>query len=507
VGGGIGRRIVANAGAVEIVDAAAPADPPDPDNPNGRLRTTGNVEVGALGRPEIDLDPNHYGNGPEIRMGQAVWANDAPHGPTAFIKARSTGAPLFRNYNLRLQTESADGGGSVGWVVVRGGDGLISGLGVHGGPVYLQGGSGLDPAGGDGGDIFILPGGSVGGAPGFIVLANPTGGTGAALTATGPFVGGVTGTIRFATDMGGISVDILAGDNLVTVLAKINATLQVIATQLAGVITLTTASLGPTAEVFFLNDTVGNALDTALGVFAGQVAAPGAWPLTVNVQVTAPNEISFGVGGAAGPLIYNADTGKLTLPGVLDPTATVYSFAPPPTVTPLQGGLFVSDGSGGLSVGALYYRTPGGAANINLSGGATGTITIQQGGLPINPTTNIINFLGAGVTAVATGPTSVDVTIPGGAGAGAKVWQEVWPDVSFIFGAGVSVVPLAKVPDMTATIIGLFVLFCNGNADMDNVTPAVPATAKQYRINLGNLEIGTNIIGTANVYRLVYPTT
>jgi hypothetical protein len=60
---------------------------------------------------------------------------------------------------------------------------------------------------------------------------------------------------------------------------------------------------------------------------------------------------------------------------------------------------------------------------------------------------------------------------------------------------------------MTATIIGLFVLFCNGNADMDNVTPAVPATAKQYRINLGNLEIGTNIIGTANVYRLVYPTT
>lgn len=430
VGGGLGRTIVADSGAVQIVDAGAPVDPPSPSNPNGRLQVTGGVEVGSIGYPEILLDPNPYGNGPMALMGTRVWADNAPHGSTAFIMAASTGDPQYRNYNLRLQTQSAIGGGQVGWLIARGGDGLPIGVtGVHGGPVVLQGGSGLHALGGDGGSVYILPGGSAAGTPGLIVLADPAAGVGATLTAAGAFVGGVTGTIRFATDMGGIAVDIDAADNLAAVLGKLTATGQITAIDSGGgVIQLTTVSLGPTAEVYYLNDTVGNLLDTALGAFDGQAPVSGTWPNSANIQVTAPNEITFGVGGATGPMIYNADTGKLTVPGVLDPTALILTDVGPFTWTSAKGTLWTSDGTGGTTLGDLYYIHEFGAsasAPINLAGQAAiaGTILAEEEGTPLGRF-DTVDFVGPGVTASSMGGGKLQVLVTGGGGGTIEVRDE-----------------------------------------------------------------------------------
>jgi len=503
--GGSGRRIIADSGAVEIVDAVSPSDPPDPANPNGRLRVNAGVEIGAITKPEIDVDPNPYGNGPMVRMGQTVWADNAPHGSTAYVVGQSTGNPLYRNYNLRLLTESTDGGGQVGWVVVRGGDGYSTGAVVDGSTVVVQAGSAFHAGGGDGGNLYLAPGSSIAGTEGAVVMVDPAAGSGATLTAAGAFIGGVTGTIRFATDMGGISVGIDAADNLAAVLAKFNATNQVTAVDSGGgIIQLTATSEGPGSEIFYLNETTVG-LDVALGTFDGQVQVDGSWTSFVTFDVTAPNEITIGIGGATGPMIYNADTGKLTIPGLIDPTGMVFNEAAGPLTGAGKGAIFVSDGSGGLIANDLYYRDSSGVYS-NLSGGVvSASIAIQDEGIAVDPNTTTINFVGAGVTASSAGPGLVDVTIPGGGAGSVKVEQEVLASGSFVWGGSVSSITLSQTPDTTATLSGLYLLFRNGVADMTNVTPAVPVTGTQYRINGTALEIGADVTASGNTYRFMYP--
>jgi hypothetical protein len=112
--------------------------------------------------------------------------------------------------------------------------------------------------------------------------------------------------------------------------------------EVAGVITVSSRTTGPAARVYFLSATAG--LDAALGTFDGQAMSVGTYPDAITMQVTAPNEITFGAGGMAGPLVYNADTGKLTVPGIIDPTGLVFYEVTPGTVTTGEGlgGLYVS---------------------------------------------------------------------------------------------------------------------------------------------------------------------
>lgn len=381
VGAGAGRKIIADNGPVEILDAVAPADPPDPSSGLGGLRATGKVEVGAIGFPEIDLDPNPYGNGPMLVGGNRVWADNAPHGSTFFLMARATGNPFYRNYNLRLQTESTDGGGATGWTILRSGDALPANPAVDASSVFVMAGSAYSGLGGDGGHLYVAPGTSVAGTVGSVFIVRPQDGTAATLTAAGAFVGGVTGTVRFATDMGAIEVDIDAADNLAAVIAKFDATNMVTATDAGGgVIRLTTLALGPTAEIFYLNDSTGGTTDIALGVFDGQSQVDGTWPSYMQVDISAANEITFGATGATGPLIYNADTGKLTVPGLIDPTGIIFEQAGLPGYGATEGALFVSDGSGGLVADDLYYiSTAGSAAGtpVSLSAAAAASLPLK----------------------------------------------------------------------------------------------------------------------------------
>lgn len=455
---GAGRTIIADQGAVRITDAAVPSDPIPPGNTNGNLEVVGSIHIGAINNPEGTFDPNPFGNGPLILLGRVIQAGDAPFGSTATIFADSTGAPSFNNYNLRIGTKTAVGAGAgiVGHVIVRGGDSLLNP--TTGSTVFIQAGRGVDGAGGDGGSVFIAPGDSVAGTGGSTFFIRPEDGTPATLTAAGAFVGGVTGLIRFATDQGAIEISIDAADNLAATLVKLNAPGFVLATDSGGgVIRLTTVSNGPTAEVFFLN--AGAGLDVALGVWAGQVMVAGTWPSFMEVVVTAANEIAFGPAGAAGPLIYNATTGKLTVPGIIDPTGIVFDNNPPLSSAATKGAIWVGDGTGGTVLGDFYYRYEAGAI-VNISA-ATGVVT--------------------GVT------------------------QDEFLSAAFAFGGGVSSVATSVAYDTAAALVGMVLCFENGVADMTNVGPAGPVTAKEYRINGANLEIGADITLAGNVYRLVYP--
>jgi hypothetical protein len=366
---GSGRTIIADAGAVQIVDSALPSPIPPAGSTDGRLQVVGAVEIGAIDEPEISLEPNPFGTGAVVRMG---WTVVPANSPTAVgspaILGRSTGTPLYRNFSLRVGTESTNGGGAVGNLFLAGGDGFDSGVTTpDGASVFLLAGSSF---GGTGvaGNLYVAPGEGTTGN-GQVVLAKPDTGTVASVTAAGVFVGGVTGDVTFALPTGSVTASILNTDNHAAVLVKLNALDGI--TAAGNPITVSTVAKGPAAFVYLLNtDPAG--LDAALGVFQGQPMTAGAWTETVAVEASAAHEITIGAGGATGPLIYNSDTGKLTVPGLIDPTGMVFSRDAAPATGASEGAIFVSDGSGGLTLGSLYYRPASNGVPINISAGGGG---------------------------------------------------------------------------------------------------------------------------------------
>ena len=116
---GSGRTVIADSGSVQILDAIVPSDPIPVDNTDGKLEVVGGVKIGALNKPEIDLDPNRYGNSARIALGWTAWPDDAPFGGTGTVIANATDDGSFLNYNLRVATGPASGGGKVGNLFLR----------------------------------------------------------------------------------------------------------------------------------------------------------------------------------------------------------------------------------------------------------------------------------------------------------------------------------------------------------------------------------------------------
>ena len=364
VGSGSGRTIIADQGAVQIVDAPAPSDPIPAGNTNGNLEVVGSIKLGGINKPEITVDPNPFGNGPTILLGKEIWANDAPYGSTALILGDASGNPTFHNYNLRIGTQSADGGNQVGSVFVRAGDSLTT---IDAGAVYIQGGTATDAGGGTGGDVIVVPGETAAGGARAMVLANPLTATPATLTAAGAFSGAaVAGEITIGSELGAVTVTFAGGENLAAVHALFDATGVV--TAAGDPIVLTTVAKGGTAEVFFISADAG--VDAALGVFSGQAMVAGTWPDQVTLGASAPNTLIVGV-NAPNPMLYNTATGKLTVPGLIDPTGVIFDEAGTPATGPAKGGVFVSDGSGGLVQNDLYYVDEAGVTT-NISAAAAG---------------------------------------------------------------------------------------------------------------------------------------
>ena len=90
----------------------------------------------------------------------------------------------------------------------------------------------------------------------------------------------------------------------------------------------------------------------------------------VALSVTAAETLQI---GTTLPFIYDGTTGKLTIPGIIDPVAVVFEAAVSPATSATEGAIFVSDGSGGLLPGELYYRPPSSGTEICISN-STGTL-------------------------------------------------------------------------------------------------------------------------------------
>ena len=367
---GSGRTIIADQGAVQIVDAVAPSDPIPPGNTNGNLEVVGSVSLGALTKPEITLDPNPFGNGPTVLLGREIWANDAPFGSTALILGDASGNPTYHNYNLRVGTQSADGGNQVGSLYLRAGDSLTT---IDAGSVFIQGGTATDAGGGTGGDIYIVPGETAAGGARSLILVNPLTATPATLTAAGAFSGAaVAGDITIGSELGAVTVSFAGGENLAAVHALFDATGVV--TAAGDPIVLTSVAKGATAEVFFISADAG--VDASLGVFSGQAMVAGTWPDSTAIAATGTSEITFGAGNP-NPMIYDSATGKLTVPGLIDPTGMVFDEAGQPATGANKGALFVSDGSGGLVLNHLYYVNAAGTPTDITTGGGGGVTDLQ----------------------------------------------------------------------------------------------------------------------------------
>lgn len=87
---------------------------------------------------------------------------------------------------------------------------------------------------------------------------------------------------------------------------------------------------------------------------------------SVRLTATAAQTLSI---GTTLPMVFDGATGKLTVPGVIDPTAVVFEQAAPPTTAATEGALFISDGSGGLTANAPYFRGSSNESPVSLFNG------------------------------------------------------------------------------------------------------------------------------------------
>jgi hypothetical protein len=404
---GFGRRIVADAESVQITGSVVPVGSLDPSLGytvlDGFLEVERGVRVGVLGTPELNIDPNFCGYGPLVGLGELEWNGelavmggaDPRSLPSAILQGNSIIATAH-NYGIRLQTQSTTevSNGHVGWVAVRGGDASFdAGAGPLPASVYLQAGSyftttahaAVTPAA----HVYLTPGvdenpavpittpvtAHAGAYAGTVRIVDPTRSTAATLTAAAvcanPVVG-VAGTIWFGTPMGPLSVTVNAADTPANVVTAINAAARglIYATLGGATITLHTYDRGPLADIFYINDGGAlGALNTALGDFSlagGATMTSGTAPAFAEMYCPSAGVLAIG-NPAPGTLnlVYNTTTGKLDVPGVIDPIELILDeidhTAEPPYIAPggTQGALFVSSGAGGLIQNHLYYEDAG----------------------------------------------------------------------------------------------------------------------------------------------------
>lgn len=115
------------------------------------------------------------------------------------------------------------------------------------------------------------------------------------------------------------------------------------------------------------------AADLATTLLVGNITGGRDIVLTTGDEIVGQTDVvlrSTGVGSnielfpdAAGAVVIN---GKLTVTGLIDPTGLVLTQAPAPPTTATEGALFVSDGSGGLTAGNLYYRPASNGTPLDL---------------------------------------------------------------------------------------------------------------------------------------------
>lgn len=394
----VGRIITVNADAVELHGSGLSTLPPPlaPSTPTGDgvLRIYNQVEVGAINDWEILTASNWFQNGPSILGGNRIWNTGSQVGSALHLFALSTASPDFRNFNLRLAAQDAlgdtvTGSDQMGHVFIRGGGSLYgSGLDApDGGSIYLTAGNVDEAVATTGlpGNVWIQPGYSLTGpTAGAFNLIVPSTATGATLTGANPWTDlGTTpaGVLTFATVAGRVEVTFAGGENLAALQSLLNTGTGLILTHPGGAgtpLVLTSRATGPDAEILLVNDSTAGTLTTYLSdwsISGGAAFVRGTAPDFVAFRATGNEVLQI---GTTSPMLYDGTTGKLTVPGLIDPTGMVFDEEGPANVPTgaTKGGLFVADGTAGTTANALYYKSAGGIlTNLLLGGGGGAPLT------------------------------------------------------------------------------------------------------------------------------------
>lgn len=454
-GAGLGARIPADDGPVEITESPAPAGPSisalDQTNYDGWLKVEGGVDVGGLVTDglgsEISLDPNFMGTGPFLRLGRQVYSDDAGSTHRAINAATVlTGSAFNTNrYNLRMRTRDSPESSTdrLGRAILEGGMSIEpsgGGASPTAGSVFLEAGDYRNAAvGGLPGNVYAKPGTSDAGDPdGRFLLVCPSTATATTLQAANPFVGGVAGTAFFATPNGYVALTVGAGDSDATVAAAISD-LEGLQGSVAGggELVITTDLQGPNADVHYIGDDQGGALNTALGEFrvnSGATLTPGTYPDTVGLYCAGSGVLGvdgsiLGVGTPSFTrLLVNSDytlAAGISIVGVDSRSGPVQITLPNSAAAGATDGrlIFINDEAGAAGIGNEINIVVGSGFPHGLIDNTLATVVVFP---PTTPGPVVIGSPDNGITLYCAGETITSDTFGiNAAGSGYVVGEQV----------------------------------------------------------------------------------
>lgn len=314
-GGGLGRTMLAQHGAMQVTGAASPMYQESDGLLRGGIQAEGIVDIGPLKNDglgsEINLNPNQItGAGPVIRLGRDSWTDALGASTPAALPAglvlanfQAPGGAITneRPYNLILRAlnlfESETG--EVGRAVLEGGSARapdwISPGTSQGGDVFVQGGDVLAMVPGTlerAGNVWLVPG-SCHLAPsenGMVRIVQAESKMFPILTAAnvyGSSEPGAAGTFYMATVNGVESFTVGAADTIGDVVDLINTTARsFFALDSLGKLSFGGGGTGVNADFFYIGDDQGGLLNAKLGelrVPSGATYTPGAIPDSVGL--------------------------------------------------------------------------------------------------------------------------------------------------------------------------------------------------------------------------------
>jgi hypothetical protein len=416
IGAGLGRRILADNGAVQILGALNPGEGIVDTALSGGLQVDGAVDIGptvadGLGS-ELFFEPNPFGFGARMTLGRAIWHNELTTlqpraAPAGFIRGgwhATRGA-----YALWMLTRSSQnsGTGEQGRIVVSAGRTNTGGTGnTDGAGLYLAAGDVLEAAGtGLGGYIFLTPGYTANaGIDGRVRIVDPSAATPMVILANVAYAGAGpisnNGTLHLATPDEHFAIPLLAADGLAAVVSKINAVTlgEIVAADNGGFLELTSAKRGVNSEIFVVgvSDLGGGtsaAWFTELGEIQESVVAvttKGTYPTFVDIECT-----SAGVLTVYGTITATGGTALNYYNWVVGAPASPYTFTTEDII-----GVDTGAGAGTVRLPAVPV-----AADI----GRIRTVKYEAGGNPVTVDGNGNNIDGAATTPLAFLYESVDV--------------------------------------------------------------------------------------------------
>jgi len=324
-GGGLGRNMLADSGAMQVTGASSPMYLEDDGRLRGGGQFEGIVDVGPLKSDglgsEINLNPNQItGAGPIIRLGRDSWTDAlvtavaAPALPAGLVLAGFQ-APVGaitkeRPFNLILRAlnlfESETG--EAGRVVLEGASARaadwVTPAVSQGGDAFVQGGDVLSMVPGSAaraGNVWLVPGSCLlsSSEDGMVRIASAEAKFYPILTAANVYAVAdpTAGVFYMATVNGVESFAVGAADTLGDVVDLINSTARsFFARDLGGNLSFGGGNSGVNADFFYIGDNQGGALNTKLGelmVSGGAAYTPGVMPDSVGMFCVADDALAI----------------------------------------------------------------------------------------------------------------------------------------------------------------------------------------------------------------------